>query len=111
MDLVSEFSKIFETFTENLKTIEKIKPQDWKTTLRSRLIEQFAQLQASFDTMRDSKLKSISTIFEDLTTDIEDHNKKHNDLVYGRDVALKQKQILDHLFDKNKFCAISKMQK
>jgi hypothetical protein len=71
----------------------------------------FDQLIENFSRLRDSKLASISSIFDGLKSDISSVNKLHNDLIYGRDLALRQQSMLSHLFDSNKFCAISKMER
>ena len=41
--------------------------------------------------------------------DVQAINKLHNDLVYSKDLAVRQQKMLHNLFENNKFCAIAKM--
>ena len=49
----------------------------------------FDQLMDNFTRLRDSKLASISSIFDGLKDEISSVNKLHNDLIYGKDLALR----------------------
>jgi len=48
LDLVTNYSEIFGKFTDNLKTINKINPADWKRVLRKNLLELFENLNDNF---------------------------------------------------------------
>lgn len=77
--------------------------------MRKNLLDLFENLSFNFQTYRNNNLEKIALLFEKLNT--REVNSVHNNLIYSKDLALRQQQTLQHLFDKNKFCAIAKMSK
>ena len=66
-------------------------------------------MSCNFENYRNNNLEKIAVLFEKLNT--REVNTAHNNLIYSKDLAFRQQETLNHLFEKNKFCAIAKMSK